>query len=520
MGVDARMLVKLAAPISDDALSDACYRLAEACGKYDVFWLSDDDDLQRGERRRALNRCTADDAYRRYGVAEPDGLWLFVSLWGRYYGPSYERGDLWSFIAIAEWCERNLPGCFVFYGGDSGGTLEPFNRQARERFIAHWAAKGGRPYYAGEGRTYPAWYGGEHPLRPACPLCERPATQYGSGQQFASWSCDGCSRHWVWVGGETVKAFKPSRDFDSFIAAKEMRESPPSADAVDPQVSSTGTPSPREKELEEKIQSLCRALEGRPLQRDQALRNRVSAMAESWGLKDSLDPQMVRRVLRLLLQMPADEALQLCVCGYTYDSHEFGPEGTRTAGLSRVEAGDWHHFEWAAVECPSGSAALEGRPREITVDELKDMLQLAANKGAFICPLAGRNDKPEKHDYFCAACRVRGLLTPGWYVAPETEMADRATEDREALRWEHITRLEVITEDGRQYVGRNRSIEPSLQDDGRTLKLFLTARAQADEGGRLQAQAGPQDSSACTTTATEEQTSGEGTPPTPGSPRA
>lgn len=160
---------------------------------------------------------------------------------------------------------------------------------------------------------------------------------------------------------------------------------------------------------------------------------------------------------------------------------------------------------------------LEAALRQI--DELKDMLQLAANKGAFICPLAGRNDKPEKHDYFCAACRVRGLLTPGWYVAPETEMADRATEDREALRWEHITRLEVITEDGRQYVGRNRSIEPSLQDDGRTLKLFLTARAQADEGGRLQAQDGST-TTACTTTATEEQTSGEGTPPTPGSPRA
>ena len=226
MGVDARMLVKLTAPISDDALVDACYRLAEACGKYDMFWLSNDKDLARGDIRRALNRVTDEDGgCYRYGIAELDGLWLHVSLWGRYYGPGYERGDLWSYIAIAEWLERNLPGSFVFYGGDSGETLEPFNRQARERLIAHWAAKGGRPYYAGEDRGHRAWYGAEHPLRPTCPLCERPATQYGSGGEFASWTCDGCSRHWVWVGGDTVKAFEPSREFDSFAAANEMRRS-------------------------------------------------------------------------------------------------------------------------------------------------------------------------------------------------------------------------------------------------------------------------------------------------------
>jgi hypothetical protein len=74
----------------------------------------------------------------------------------------------------------------------------------------------------------------QHPLQPTCPLCERLATQYGTGGQYASWACDGCSRHWVWIGGDTVKAFDSSREFDSFKAAREMREAQQAAGAVDP----------------------------------------------------------------------------------------------------------------------------------------------------------------------------------------------------------------------------------------------------------------------------------------------
>lgn len=225
MGVDAQMIVKLSAPISDAELIDASYRLAEACGAYRTFFLSNDEDIAKGERRRALNRVTDDDDSRYHSrhIAEPDGTWLWLSLWGRYYGIGYERGDLFQFIEIAEWLERNFAGCLVFYGGDSGETLDLFNKPARERFIAHWAEKGGRPYYASEGKSY-KWVERDHPLRPTCPLCERQPTQYGSGGEFASWTCDGCSRHWVWAGGDVVKAFKPSTDFDSFKASKEMRE--------------------------------------------------------------------------------------------------------------------------------------------------------------------------------------------------------------------------------------------------------------------------------------------------------
>ncbi len=224
MGVDARMLIKLASPISDAEIIDASYRLSEAMGHSShVFWLSDDKDLAKGERRRALNRLVNNDDgdYRACGIGDFSGLWLWVSLWGRYYGESYERGDVWAFVAIAEWCEQNFTNCTVYYGGDSGDTLDLFGKSARSELISHWTQVGGRPYYAHEGGT-----GFMAPKvdskQPTCPLCEHPATQYGSGGQFASWACDGCHRHWVWVGAD-VRAYPPSMDFDSFKASDTQR---------------------------------------------------------------------------------------------------------------------------------------------------------------------------------------------------------------------------------------------------------------------------------------------------------
>ncbi len=218
MGVDARMLVQLVAPIADEALTQANYRLAEAV-RGQTFWLSRDKDIANGEQRRALNRVNSADHLwdEGGGIAQTDGCWLFVSLLGRYYGPTYERGDIWRFIAIAEWLEHNFLGCRVFYGGDSGETLDLFNAGARRQMIAHWAEHGQRPYYAAMG-----WHGAEKPDPPMCPLCQHPATRYGTGKDFASWTCDACQRLWVWVGKD-VRAFDVAADFDVFAAAKTMR---------------------------------------------------------------------------------------------------------------------------------------------------------------------------------------------------------------------------------------------------------------------------------------------------------
>jgi hypothetical protein len=41
---------------------------------------------------------------------------------------------------------------------------------------------------------------------------------------------------------------------------------------------------------------------------------------------------------------------------------------------------------------------------------------------------------------------------------------------------ENVTRLEVIDEPGRTYTRWNCVVEPSVQDEGRTLKLFVSKK--------------------------------------------
>ena len=62
-------------------------------------------------------------------IAEDGEQFLELSLFGRYYGPGYERGD-WTFLrSLAEWLERQIEGCEVWYGGDSSGILFALRRR-------------------------------------------------------------------------------------------------------------------------------------------------------------------------------------------------------------------------------------------------------------------------------------------------------------------------------------------------------------------------------------------------------
>ena len=136
-------------------------------------------------------------------IAEP-GEWLLeVSLWTRYYGIGYERGDLLTICAVAEWCEANLQPCEVWYGGDSSGVaLKPFGDAERAKLRRHLYSQQGRDYYSSWG-TPP----GQMP--PTCGLCvpgEERRQQYGSGMngQYAAVSCAGCGKNFeTRDGGQT-----------------------------------------------------------------------------------------------------------------------------------------------------------------------------------------------------------------------------------------------------------------------------------------------------------------------------
>lgn len=124
-------------------------------------------------------------------VARPDECLLRLNLWGRYYGPGYERGDILKYCAIAEWLEQNIQGCEVWYGGDSSGIrIRKFDAAYREKLRKHLYTTKGRDYFN---------YGiGRAECRPkACGLCpggKYRGSQFGSGSNYAAFHCAGCGK--------------------------------------------------------------------------------------------------------------------------------------------------------------------------------------------------------------------------------------------------------------------------------------------------------------------------------------
>lgn len=121
------------------------------------------------------------------------GEWLLkLSLWTRYYGVGYERGDILTLCAIAEWIEVNMQPCEVWYGGDSSGVeLARFDDAARRKLRAHLYGQQGRDYFS-------SWGTPPRAMPPKCGLCvpEEKRQQYGSGMNgnYAAVSCGGCGK--------------------------------------------------------------------------------------------------------------------------------------------------------------------------------------------------------------------------------------------------------------------------------------------------------------------------------------
>lgn len=125
-------------------------------------------------------------------AADPGMCILEVSLYGRYYGVDYERGDIIAYCSIAEWLEQNIPGCEVWYGGDS--YLDIFDIPRRDELKAHLYSKHGRDYF-----SYGGW--GYDITKPQpCSLCPNRTyrgSQYGSGMagKYGAFSCAGCGKN-------------------------------------------------------------------------------------------------------------------------------------------------------------------------------------------------------------------------------------------------------------------------------------------------------------------------------------
>ena len=137
--------------------------------------------------RRALELI--DDLYTQDG---PDILpasnerFVLAHLMTRYYGPGYERGDLPFLIALAEWLERKLKPCEVWYGGDSSGVCaEPFGAKERAAMLDHLASANGRDYFRQTGMLS----AGESA---ECDFCEAPMNAQLFSNIKTGFECAGC----------------------------------------------------------------------------------------------------------------------------------------------------------------------------------------------------------------------------------------------------------------------------------------------------------------------------------------
>ena len=198
MGIDAQMFVKIRNQrLTQDEVKRLAWELGEAFGPQ-RFWIIKPTEW-RSDFRGAL---TIIEEYSQDGDTIYPAVgeqFIECHLGTRYYGEGYERGDLPLIISVAQWLEIKIPGCEVWYGGDSSGvSATAFDAVERARLFRYFVECGHRPYHG--------YFSDNLGSRAAhlCQYCDQPMTQYGFGGDYQSWHCDGCGeKKETRDGGET-----------------------------------------------------------------------------------------------------------------------------------------------------------------------------------------------------------------------------------------------------------------------------------------------------------------------------
>lgn len=186
MGIDARIFVRTMKQITDDEIKRLSFEIGCAFGAQRFFRWRNHHNISR------IKRIEQDGPPE---DPDPGETMLEVHVSTRYYGPGYERGDLPFLVMVAEWLERRIPECEVWYGGDSSGVCAaPFGPEERSEMLDHFASPHGRDYFSSGNPLFSGAIAGstDHPI---CKLCNEPMPQYGyggMGSKRGMWSCGGC----------------------------------------------------------------------------------------------------------------------------------------------------------------------------------------------------------------------------------------------------------------------------------------------------------------------------------------
>jgi len=153
MGIDACMHVDLRRPVNEDQVLRWSWELCQSLHT----------------TLRAGYPFAGGD---RYGIhplrLDPTRKRVYVNLSGRYYSPSYPRGNGAMYVTIADWLERRTGGRVFYYGDHEDAwsedpTMQPFDRVARDEIsqalATYWKV------FRDDGRPLPA---------PLCIPCRQP----------------------------------------------------------------------------------------------------------------------------------------------------------------------------------------------------------------------------------------------------------------------------------------------------------------------------------------------------------
>lgn len=212
MGVDAEMFIRVRGRdqwLSEDRVRSLAWALAGTMG-HDRFMIHRPREGGPGRHCLSIVEPFVDEYDEAPGligrrviqqdappiVAADDEQFIRVHLFGRYYGKGYERGD-WPFLrSVMEWLEVCIPGCEVWYGGDSSGVEhQHYGPVERADLNRHFLLYGHRPYLSGFG-----FMAGE---APRCSFCKEPMIHSGGGGglgvpgAYDLFRCTGCGEQVV-----------------------------------------------------------------------------------------------------------------------------------------------------------------------------------------------------------------------------------------------------------------------------------------------------------------------------------
>lgn len=220
MGIDAEMFIRTKRhprPLTGQGLRDIGRRLCSMYGhenfRLDRDFLEYEEDPVARKKLAARHIIYPVDKWEQDGpdiLPEQGEFFYRIAIATRYYGVGYERGDLPFIIGVAEALEHMVPGCEVWYGGDSSGVLaEFFGPLERHRLIEHFYRHDHAPYTRRPNPFRTPDLNDLHP--PECSLCRYPMNRTGFGPDFALYSCE-CGEEVHMRGDKVTRSTPRERD--------------------------------------------------------------------------------------------------------------------------------------------------------------------------------------------------------------------------------------------------------------------------------------------------------------------